>query len=269
MAIVPPLSGAKIKNFATAIAFVNWRWFIRPDGPAMLKGPIATAPKSGRMKKLTRAKSGSQRRSHETAVSSRRRFVGFLLMTSLVGCVRRESSLTTTNQSAIEASKPDPKSWLSPHGESSNISPGIPQTALILIVPDETREYAVDQLRNTPIVALSDSELIRLVPANKPPAGYGVVENAIAHAATQVRLSDPAPAGVGIEYARANFGKLQPYLVRGVSPNGGGVFQVGMLGDEVRVFCGGLGPSRYEMRPLIVFLEQKPTRIWVGTASAL
>ena len=59
-----------------------------------------------------------------------------------------------------------------------------------------------------------------------------------------------------------------PFLVRGVSPNNAGTCSANLQGNILSVFCGSLGDFSYELRPVIVFLRQKPSSVWIGAMTA-
>ena len=128
----------------------------------------------------------------------------------------------------------DPKSWLTP--EVSTGDQNLPiQPVSGVIVPEERRAAAAGLLINTQIVEISYQE---------------------------ARLFDVEPRNLlGIAGATA-------FLVRGVSPNGGGMCNASLQGNALSVFCVSLGDFNYELRPIIVFLHQKPGSVTVGAATA-
>ena len=134
---------------------------------------------------------------------------------------------------AQAAGLPDPKSWLSPAHEVPPQSKGHNEKVAIFIIPPET----IDLLAKTQIVELTAQQLDRLS------GGKAAPTNTLEH--------------------------VQPYLVRGVSPNTAGVCNAGQEDGELTVFCGSLGDWRYEFRPVIVFLSGKPSRVWIGAMTAL
>ena len=60
----------------------------------------------------------------------------------------------------------------------------------------------------------------------------------------------------------------KPFLVRGVSPNKAGMCNATLQGATLSVFCGSLGDFSYELRPVVVFLKQKPNSVWIGALTA-
>jgi hypothetical protein len=53
--------------------------------------------------------------------------------------------------------------------------------------------------------------------------------------------------------------RTKAFAVRAVSPNAGGVCNVELRGEQLYVFCGGLGEYQYKMWPLN-YLSQSETR---------
>jgi hypothetical protein len=135
---------------------------------------------------------------------------------------------------ALAATTIDPKSWLTP--ETSIVDRSTPvQTVLGVIVPEEKRAVAAGLLTQTQIVELSYEE-------------------------TRLLGVDP----------RTILGTMgaKPFLVRGVSPNQAGTCNATLQGSALSIFCGSLGDFSYELRPVVVFLKQKPSSVWVGALTA-
>lgn len=61
----------------------------------------------------------------------------------------------------------------------------------------------------------------------------------------------------------------RPYLVRAVFPSPNVRVTVERLGDDLNVFAGGLGCFPYKKRPVIVYLDRAPDRVFVSAAAAL
>jgi hypothetical protein len=128
----------------------------------------------------------------------------------------------------------DPKSWLTPDAPVGNINLPV-QPVPGLVVPASQRPEAVRLLAETQIVQLEYEQARHLL---------GIDQNSI--------LGVKGPA----------------YLVRAVSPNSAGSCEASLRADILFVFCGSLGDWRYELRPIVVFLRQKPSIINVSAMTA-
>ena len=104
-----------------------------------------------------------------------------------------------------------------------------------LVVPASQRAEAISLLADTQIVELEYAEARHLL---------GIDQNSI--------LGVEGPA----------------YLVRAVGPNSAGSCSASVRGTILFVFCGSLGEFRYELRPIIVFLRQKPSIINISAMTA-
>jgi len=135
---------------------------------------------------------------------------------------------------AQSAATIDPKSWLTLEAPIVDQSSPV-QTVPGVMVPKETRAVAARLLTKTQIVELSYEEA-RLL-------------------------------GVNLRSILGTAGGA-PFLVRGVSPNSSGKCDANLQGTVLSVFCGSLGDFSYELRPVIVFLRQKPSSVWVGAMTA-
>lgn len=62
---------------------------------------------------------------------------------------------------------------------------------------------------------------------------------------------------------------MRPYLVRAVFPSPNARVTVERLDDDLNVFAGGLGCFPYKKRPVIVYLDRAPDRVFVSAAAAL
>jgi hypothetical protein len=99
--------------------------------------------------------------------------------------------------------------------------------------------------------------------------GDAVVDRVIADAEAESRLPGASEPSESIRYARTLYGKLKPYLVRGVAANPGkSVFSISWCNTDLCVGNGALGKVNYERKPLIVYLEKEPTALWVNAGSA-
>jgi len=128
----------------------------------------------------------------------------------------------------------DPKSWLTPEASIADQSTPV-QTVPGVMVPEEKRAVAVGLLSKAQIVELSYEE---------------------------TRLLDVD--------SRSVLGTMgaKPFLVRGVSPNKAGMCNATLQGTALSIFCGSLGDFSYELRPVVVFLKQKPSSVWIGALTA-
>lgn len=128
----------------------------------------------------------------------------------------------------------DPKSWLTPDAPIGDR--GLPvKTVLGVIVPEGTRAAAASLLTKAQIVELSYEE---------------------------TRLLDVDPRTI------LGAAGTKPFLVRGVSPNNAGTCNANLQGNVLSIFCGSLGDFSYELRPVIVFLHQKPSSVQIGAMTA-
>ena len=60
-----------------------------------------------------------------------------------------------------------------------------------------------------------------------------------------------------------------PYLVRAVFPTSRPSVSVSVHGTDLYVFAGGLGCAPYQKQPLVVFLDARPTDVFVAASAAL
>jgi len=60
-----------------------------------------------------------------------------------------------------------------------------------------------------------------------------------------------------------------PYLARAVFPTPRPMVIVNWYGADLYVFAGGLGCAPYEKHPVVVFLDQRPERVFVSASAAL
>jgi hypothetical protein len=142
---------------------------------------------------------------------------------------------TAFSGAAQAADTIDPKSWLTPDAAPFVESAPV-QLVFGMAVPESTRLEASGLLASVPIVELTYEQ------ARHP---LGMDPNSILGA------------------TRGN-----PFLVRGVSPNSAGRCEADQQGDALSVFCGSLGDFRYEVRPMVVFLREKPRTVQVHAMTA-
>lgn len=96
-----------------------------------------------------------------------------------------------------------------------------------------------------------------------------------AEAAQLLEKADAVPLSVDqvLRFVGAEPGDMpadmRPYLVRAVFPSPNVRVSVERLGDDLNVFAGGLGCFPYKKRPVIVYLDRAPDRIFVSAAAAL
>ncbi|WP_375288439.1 hypothetical protein [Sphingomonas sp.] len=61
----------------------------------------------------------------------------------------------------------------------------------------------------------------------------------------------------------------RPYLVRSVFPTPVPKLDVRWSGVDLHVFASGLGCFKYTKRPLVIFLDRKPAKVYVMASAAL
>ncbi len=160
---------------------------------------------------------------------------------------------------------------------------------LVLPIPDSKTDSATSMLKSESVVALTMQQVQTLLGV-KEPNPDSLLERAAKDADAQAEKREkesqmPAFAGdtadrmkeLASEHrqtaakTRGLKGKLKPYLVRGLYLNEGtGAFSVYVRDTTLWVVHGSLGKHAVPMkrRPLVVFLEHVPTKVYVSVRMA-
>lgn len=108
-----------------------------------------------------------------------------------------------------------------------------------------------------------DASLVQQVSEDLPPAiALLATESAVPLTAEQVRRFTGGSAHLGGS-------GTTPYLIRAVYPTANPSISVGWHGNDLHVFAGGLGCAPYVERPIIIYLDRSPARVFVSASAAL
>jgi len=157
--------------------------------------------------------------------------------------------------------------WIKPWRQMQSIPFQRIQRTRIFPVEKPYRIDAIELLKHQRVVLLSLDQQRHLMGGNEL-LGDAVVDRAVADAEAESRLPGAPKPSESIGYAQTLYGKLKPYLVRGVAANSNSVFSISWCGTDLCVGNGALGKVNYERKPLIVYLEKEPTALWVNAVSA-
>lgn len=91
----------------------------------------------------------------------------------------------------------------------------------------------------------------------------GLLDNQGAIPLTRAQLAE-----FGVDAAPFSAAR-RAYLVRAVYPVERPRFDVSRVGEDLHVFASGLGCAPFVKRPLVIFLDRKPRRVFVTAAAAL
>jgi hypothetical protein len=141
--------------------------------------------------------------------------------------------------------------WINPWPRSQNGEFHRIQRARIFPIEASHQREAIELLEHQPVLALSPDQQQHFMNGTVL-LGNAIVDNVIADADAESKLTGAPSAVQSIAHARTLSGKLQPYVVRAVAANAGGVFSASWSGRALCVFNGSLGKYNFERKPIIV-----------------